>query len=494
MRSIRNLLWFVLGIFIAAAFMIPSAYAQTAHVDPAFNRILNGIVSNTPGVVTQSIPSGVSTVGTGTSTVTTASGLRIPIAETATANVSKSAIAKAGAGIFARLNAIGTAAWLAYKLQEFLAGDDVFVACPAPNFVCKQNPAQAPYTPGVWDLYGYSTPSATAAPTPVLACEKYGRSGSWSNPRYTYRATMNGTSAAYCFVDYDGNNINNGNYSFQVRLFPTSCNTGFALTNGKCVFTGTRTPGAPYTPAEMEQALKDRMDADAANSKKIFDAIREDAKRLRTLDGNYPLPPDTPLNFPPDTPIVLPPDSPLTIYAPPVTTPEKTVKTRTIPLSDGTVNTETTKEKTTVTPTTSGTTVADTKTTYPTTTTQTTTTTNNTTNITNTTTTIINESPQVEPPEPPKDPCEGNPNRAGCALLGEPPAAEEIPKQDIPVSVTAVPFASAASCPADLTFNAYGARNISYVPFCNKMTEVRPIFLALAALASAIIVMGFFRI
>lgn len=488
MRAIRNLLWFVVGIGIAAAFMFPSAYAQApanAAIDPAFNRILNGIVSNTPGVVTQSIPSGVSTVGTGTSTVTTASGLRIPIPETATASVSKSAIAKGASKVLKGGNALGIGL-LALDVYKALLEDAVFTACPAPNYLCKKHvptSSDSPYLLEQGGWYGIApcTTSATCTLTAVVALlVKSGCGTGGKSPTYGVPFMQNGgvrTVTIGCMTSDNRGPFGAGNAT-TLNATPTPYVP----------------PTEPSTESSLEQAVLDALAANPSLAKKYYDAIRADNLKRRILDGTYKLPDDTPLNFPPDTPIVLPPDTPLDIYAPPVTTQEKITKTRTIPLSDGTVDTEVTKEKTTVTPTKTGTTVGDTKITYPTTTTQTTTTTNNTTNNTTTTTTVINESPQTKPPEPPKDPCEGNPNRAGCALLGEPPAAEAIPNQDVPISVSPVSFSSAAGCPSAEIFQAYGAKSISYQPTCDTMSKFRSLFLALASLTAAIVFMGGLRL
>lgn len=476
MRNFRNLIWFCVGIAISAVLMIPSAYAQTAHIDPAFNRIMNAMVSNTAGVTTQSIPSGVTTTGTGTSTVTTASGLRIPVPQSATATVSKSAIAKAATKIAGKGINLAGAAFLGYELYKEMLGDDTFVACPAPKFVCKISPAQPDTSTEPYSGYCYGT-SGGCYPTMPQYCAA-------AAPNYTHIAPDTFVSGRMtCYKD-------------QTRINVISLPTGtcaapkMVAANGGC-YAPTTSEASPVTDAQIEQTLLDKMNADPSKSKAYYDALREDYKKTRVLDGNYPVSPDTPLNFPPDTPIVLPPDSPLSIYSPNVVTPEKVVKTETKPMSDGSQVLEITKQTTTVSTELTGTTVGDTKISHPTTTTETKTSTNTSTGNSTTSTTVINESPQEsKPAEEPKDPCLTNPNRAGCALLGEPPAAEAIPSQDIPITVTPVPFASVAGCPSSLAFEAYGAKSISYQPMCDTMTTVRPLFLALASLTAAIVFMG----
>lgn len=473
MKHLKNLLWFFVGISIAAAVMIPSAYAQTAHVDPAFNRIMNGIVSNTPGVTTTSIPSGVSTTGTGTSTVTTASGLRIPIPESSSANVSKAAIAAAASKLAKKAIPIAGAAYTAYEIYKAYKESGLQICAP-PDFFCRPS-SDFPLVTDTSGLYylrnGGTGPASQAAAQNCAYATGYGVA-------FIQKATE-GSLLIGCYKA-DG--------TVTSKYNGTSNDINANLESG--TITTVPAPLVPQTEAQLEQALLDKMNADPEFSKKYYDAVRADYKRLGIIDGSYPLPLDTPLNFPPDTAIILPPDTPLSTNIPNVYTPEKTVKTRTIPLSDGSINTETTKESTKVEPTKTGTTVGDTKISYPTTTTQTVTTTNNTTNITNTTTTETKESPQAEPPKDPVDPCKLNPNRAGCALLGEPPPAEEIPKQDVPISVTPVPFASAAGCPSSESFQAYGAKSITYQPMCDTMTKFRPLFLALASLTAAIVFMG----
>lgn len=460
MRHIRNLAWFAVGVFIAFVWLVPQAYAQT--VDPAFNRMINGIIQNAPGVTTTAIPSGVTTVGTGTSNITTVSGLRIPIPETASANVGRAAIAKAGARLASKAIPIAGAAFTAWQIYDAYQDSGFHLCSAADGFFC-QSDLTGLYPQTHYCYAGGSTnPNGTncgADPGPLCS--------SW-NSKYQWKQTSNG--------DFQCIASNGGGWGFPTRY--TVCPANMTLVAGMCSPSPT-IPTRPYTEAELEEAFKQKMIDDPEFAKRYYDAIRADNVRHGVLDNSY----------------VLPPDSPLTIYAPPVTTPETTTKTRTIPLSDGTVDTETTKEKVTVTPTQTGTTVGDKAVTYPTTKTETTTVTNNTTNTTTTTTTVTNEAPQnTQPSKEPEDPCIANPNRAGCALLGEPPAAQDIPKQDVPITVTPIPFASVASCPAPITFEMYGSRSITYDATCDVMQIMRPIFLAMGAAACAWIFMGALKV
>ncbi|RJG00961.1 hypothetical protein D3878_04635 [Noviherbaspirillum sedimenti] len=131
------------------------------------------------------------------------------------------------------------------------------------------------------------------------------------------------------------------------------------------------------------------MDADFQENKRLVDAMKAD----QAASDAAGLQRDPALN-----PIKS--DTPVTVTAPPVTTPEKTVKTETIQKPDGSTDTVQTKQKTTITPTTSGTTVGDSKTTFPSQTITTTNITNSVTNITTTnTTTENNEAPEQDDPE-----------------------------------------------------------------------------------------------
>jgi hypothetical protein len=235
------------------------------------------------------------------------------------------------------------------------------------------------------------------------------------------------------------------------------------------------------TRQEVLDALQTRLTQEYNDNRTLYDAMKKDQADAIAQGRVYP-----------DELNPIKSDTPVSVDAPPVTTPEKTKSVQTIPLSDGTTETRTTKEKTTVTPTTTGTTQGDTKTTFPTQTTSTVTTTNNTTNVTNTTTTVTNEAPQT--PDKPVDPCDAHPDRAGCVSLGTPPPAEDIPKQDIPVSVTPVVFASSASCPAPITYNLFGARSMSYQPVCDLAIYLRPLILAFGTFACAVIFMDAFKL
>lgn len=78
---------------------------------------------------------------------------------------------------------------------------------------------------------------------------------------------------------------------------------------------------------------------------------------------------------------------------------------------------------------------------------------------------------------------------ADDARMGDIPVGEPtIPNTNIPITFTPVDFSSAAGCPADISFSVFGSTyGISYGPLCNLMSQMRPLFLAFGALATAYI-------
>lgn len=76
--------------------------------------------------------------------------------------------------------------------------------------------------------------------------------------------------------------------------------------------------------------------------------------------------------------------------------------------------------------------------------------------------------------------------------LGSVPAAEDIPSEILTLSSSPVSFATAAGCPAPITFNINlphlnQTYNIGFEPFCDLASILRPIFLALGAITAAFI-------
>jgi len=102
---------------------------------------------------------------------------------------------------------------------------------------------------------------------------------------------------------------------------------------------------------------------------------------------------------------------------------------------------------------------------------------------------------EEQPEEDPEDPCTANPDRLGCLKLGEPPASEGLPRENVPIDLTDVPFAKVQGCPTAVPFAVYGkSYAISFEPLCDVMSWLRPIFLALGAAAAAFIFVQGFRV
>lgn len=114
-----------------------------------------------------------------------------------------------------------------------------------------------------------------------------------------------------------------------------------------------------------------------------------------------------------------------------------------------------------------------------------------TTNVTNTTTGEVTETTSTtEEGKDTEDPCIKNPERVGCAKLGDVPETQQIPKLDVPITFTPTIFASPAGCPAAhtgvITVGAFSkAWTISYDPLCEVMVNLRLLFLAIGAAAAA---------
>lgn len=97
-------------------------------------------------------------------------------------------------------------------------------------------------------------------------------------------------------------------------------------------------------------------------------------------------------------------------------------------------------------------------------------------------------------PEPQPDPCEAHPERIGCAAFGT-PTGETVSKTSQAVAVTAIAFASSATCPAPLSFALNGAQYaVSYQPMCDRLGVLRALFLVMAGVLAAYIFADSFRV
>lgn len=480
MRTIRNLAWFCVGVFIAFVWLVPYVHAQVPDVvgpfspyPPQYNPYLPHPATGAPSLATQATSAGVNATASGVAQVKMPSGLKIPVPVSNTAAISKAAIGNAARIAVRALGPIGAAA-TAYAVYEEIKDAGV-TTCPPPDFFCKRVPGAQSSAVGAdkWFSYSYNGLKFASAEEGCAVVHDRKKSGSWV---YGYRLRWVSTDSVACdFISSDGTSGPSSNFERLTYMGGGSCPNGGTQSGGQC--TGLPTDTA-FTDAELEQTLQQKMDADFNFNRRLVDSLHKDiAQRGLTPNAD-------PINA----------NTPVTVNAPPVTSSERTVSTTQSQRPDGSTDTTTVKETTTVTPTTTGTTQGTVKTTYPSTTTTTTTVTNNVTNNTTTSTTVVNNAP-VEPSKPidPTDPCDGNPNRAGCALLGDPPAAQAIPKLDIPVTFTPVVFASAAGCPAPVTYELYGARSLSYEPLCDVAVVIRAVFLACGAFTCAFIFMDGFK-
>lgn len=105
-----------------------------------------------------------------------------------------------------------------------------------------------------------------------------------------------------------------------------------------------------------------------------------------------------------------------------------------------------------------------------------------------TTTSTVTVTKTADPSQ--QDPCNTDPTRAGCVRLGQPPNAETIPSQQVPVSWTNVVFSAPGGCPGALPYTMFGKTYLlPFDPMCDLMTTLRPLFLALGAAAAAYVFM-----
>jgi hypothetical protein len=110
----------------------------------------------------------------------------------------------------------------------------------------------------------------------------------------------------------------------------------------------------------------------------------------------------------------------------------------------------------------------------------------------NQTTSPASSVPAATSSVPPTDLCTVIPDSPSCHALGDVPVAETIATSSPTFDIGAVSFSSAASCPAPITFHMnVGFINrdyyISWQPMCDVAQLLRPIFLAIGAIAAAFI-------
>jgi len=93
-------------------------------------------------------------------------------------------------------------------------------------------------------------------------------------------------------------------------------------------------------------------------------------------------------------------------------------------------------------------------------------------------------------PDKERDPCEVNPDRLGCARLGE-DEGKAVPKVSKTVSFTAEFVGLPAACPLDIP----GPKGVyfSFAPACDAARQMRPLVVALGAMAALMIVISAVR-
>lgn len=375
--------------------------------------------------------------------------------------------------------------------------DSGLAVCPPPDFFCT--PATEVSVPVIHEGYRLSS-SFTIYASPADACN-------------AYFASMDASTKAY-FVSFvpvrytDGSmscvSSKNGQQVTGVQATPNICPDG---TSTNLEFCTVRIPAGPASDAVIEAKVTQSINNDATNlsAKRAWDAAQS-LNEIARANGKEGVPID----------VMMPPTAQTTMNAPPVSTPEVTTSTEQFTDAHGVPQTRTSKESTTITPVQSGNGTA-TNVTYNVQNTTTTTVTNNTgqstSNPPSTTTTTDHSTLETSPTNAPaadfptdynreptqqaiaadikamRNECQDNPHRVGCAELDAPPVADLIPRKNVPITFTPLSFASSANCPAPITFDMYGPRQITFTPMCDLMTRLRPLFLACAAAGATIIFM-----
>lgn len=103
--------------------------------------------------------------------------------------------------------------------------------------------------------------------------------------------------------------------------------------------------------------------------------------------------------------------------------------------------------------------------------------------------TPITDGAPIDTPEPPPDPCDEHPDRAGCADLGEPDDDKPLTREESFTYTPESPVFS-GSCPSPISIVG---QSLSFQPACDAMTMIRPLILGLASLMAGYILIGAFR-
>jgi hypothetical protein len=454
------------GFIVALLLVFGSAEAQT--VDAGFERMIGGIISGTAGETVSADGNGVTVRGNHSKEHNTPNG-KVTTSARASSLVPKGSVAAAARAGVRALGPLGLAA-TGYDLYNAIK-DSGLSTCPPPYFFCKPAEGAMPETTPQ-KYYVTKDLGSTKYHSEEATCKAYATYLDSAQPAYApfvYQSYTTDDPHFYCKIEHKWGDPPRMVSSYGPVTRYTGCPDNYVLgDDGLCHYTGTNPEGEPYTDAELEQALLDKINTDFFYGKKYYDAMQADKKRNSS--------------FMEDTNLV-PPDTAVEVLTEPQATPEQETSRRVIQNADGTTSTVTERQRTTVTPQPSGNTLSNTYITYNITTTTTTTTVNNTTGETTTETEEKKETP---------NPCDENPELASCAELGEAPQQEEIPEQVIDASYSPISFASSASCPSPISFDLGpygGSKAISWQPFCDTLATLRAIFLSLAAAAVAFIYM-----
>lgn len=378
------------SVVLTALLAASSANAQTAPVNTTSTQaVLKQLTAGASGATVNAVSTGAVVTSNGTVLVP-ASGLKVPVPVSVAANVSKARIAAGALGCTTGIGAavcVATAAAVAHELLNRPAGVGRYRKCPDGTyaFLCKEIPETYQPVEYIWyrisgGVQGY-----------------YGR-------------TLDAMCAMYPYVKYE----NNVQVTYQ-RVGHLN-NAGCVATNGEgyfsagrmyqCPYPLTFNPGAPAaqacgsaaqtvpaTETEIAQSLQEKMDEEFEANRRLVEALRQDQATAEATGRQQPEQ---------QRPVVS--STPVTVNAPPVTSPEETVKVESKPGPNGSTDTTTTKQQSTVTPQVSGSTVGDTVIKYPSTTTITQTTINNITNETTTNQTVVNNpTPQSDATQFPDD-------------------------------------------------------------------------------------------
>lgn len=383
----RKFLFFFLGLSISyCLFWLPYANATQ-------------LIFNTKGGIIGSYPDSSHTIlndalgikqrASGSVTVPgsgTAPSVKVPF--TAVTNISKGSIAKAAAGCSSVVGAVFCAATAAQLIDETLnhpTGPGRYRQCPSgvSAFVCLA-PAPKPGDPPFSDtqtgwhtsvggrpcyLPGDSCSIGQAAQSiAVTGCGTGGKLGTYGAPTTSSGKT---NIALTCYTSDNRGPFGAGQISLLVPTQPYSPSPVAA------------------TPTDIALTLQQRMDADFAANRRLYDAMKTDqANNPNNANAPNPVSPDTSVD----------------VTASPITSPERVVSEVKSTKTDGSIDTTTKTEKTVVTPTTTGTTVGNSKTEFPSQTVTNSTTVNNVTNTTTTETTTVNHpAPTTTTPTAPTD-------------------------------------------------------------------------------------------